>query len=289
MADPEKEVVEEKTETQVSDELFTEGFEAAISEASAGSETTTEKKVEEKPPEEKKEEKVVEPKPDEITKRVETLEKSLEDTKKWGTERATEAANLKKEIEALKAKTPEPEPEPSDEIKQLYEDYPEFKKAVEFEVKRLVKQGGGTGGPAPEIQNKVIGEMINGLSQISFAQGIMFGVEDGPEDNRKWVDGHPDGIKIIRSKEFKDWIEKEKIDTTTEEFNNPLKAIEVISKFKEAKVKGALNAHDKETALEKKEKREAAGATVSTTKGGRTGGGVDKDDYDGAFAEAVRS
>lgn len=273
----------EKTEIQMDEDLFTEGFEAAITEVSAGSETTSEKKEELAEAKKVEEEKKVEeqPKPDEKEERIKTLEKALEDTKSWGTKSAQELADLKREIAELKAKTPEPEPEPPEEVKKFYEDYPEMKKAVEWEAKRLFKGNQ----PAAEIAPQIIGQLVNNIGLMTFQDAVRNGFE--PEAG-KWMEGHADGIRIMRSKEFNEWLTKEKIDVSTPEFNQPSKAIEVISRFKEAKVKGALSEKDRSEAKEKEEKRDAAGAIISSTKGGGGGSKIDNADYDGAFEEAAK-
>ncbi len=266
----------EKTETQVGEELFNEAFDEAGKEASAGSEITPEvqpKKEEVKPLEEKKEGAPI-PTPEE---RIASLEQQLTDTKGWGTKNATEVAELKREIVELKKsaeKSPEEEPVPED-LKSFYDDYPEFKKAVEWEAKRLTKGLVTSQTVTPEIQG-VIG-------QISFDQAVMFGYagEEG------WVEGHPDSARIVHSKEFTDWAGKEKIDPNT--VKDPKEAIKIISRFKEAKVKGAFSEHDKEKAKEKKEREEAAAANISSTKGGGGGKGKsDPNDYDGAWDEAAK-
>lgn len=285
---------EETTETQIAEDLHDEAFDEAVKEfdsegTPAGSETIPK---EEKPPEEpaKKEEEVKvgqETPPETLappveTEEVKSLKQQLEDTKRWGTDNATKVADLTKKLETLGKKPPaEPpkEEEIPDDIKALYEDYPELRKAVEFEAKRLIKMlPASTPGVTPEAiepLQKTVGQMV-------FEQSIVMGFAD---KDGNFIEGHPDALRVAASKEFKEWVKSDP-DADT---GDPIRAIKLIGRFKESKVKEATKQHDKNLEKEAEERKQAASASISSTKGGRTGGGgVNKDDFDGAWDEAAR-
>ena len=273
------EEVIEKTEIKMDEELFDEAFEEAGKEgAPTGSEITPKEGapagLEITPKEQSKEE--PKPPPDEKEEKIQSLEKQLHDTKGWGTKSAQKVAELERQIEELKKVPPKTiEEEIPEDIKSFYEDYPEFRKAVEFENKRIMK------GMVPQ-QNESL-EINKVVGQINFDQTVMFGFQDEKEG---WIEGHADAPKIVHSSEFKDWIGKEKIDSNG--ISDPKEAIETLSRFKEAKLKGALSEHDKSKHKEIVERQKVAGASVGSTKGGiGSKQKIDKDDYDGGWDEAV--
>ncbi len=276
-----KEEVVETTELQVSEDLFDESFKEASEGTPAKSETTPETKPEEKPPEKidepkKEEEAKLTPDPDE----VKSLKKQLEDTKRWGTESATKVAELTKRLETAEKKSPEKvvEEEIPADIKAFYEDYPEFKKAVDFEVDRRTK-GMTPGTPKEDVLAPVMAE----IGQLRFERAVVNGVVD---KDGNFIDGHPDAMRIVLTKEFKSWAEKEKVT----EISDPIEAIKAISRFKETKVREATREHDKKVGKEAEERKQAASASISSTKGGSRGSGsVDKQDYDAGWDEAVKS
>jgi len=274
-----KEEVTETTELQMDSNLFDEAFDEAAKEAPASPGITSEeeKKEEVKPPE---------PKPDEKEEKIKSLEKQLNDTKAWGTQGAQKVAQLEAELTTLKKvaeKPPEEEPVPED-IKSFYEDYPEFKKAVAFESKRLIK-GMGLDAPKAQIPPETFAPLQSVIGQMGFDRAVMFGFNDETEG---WIEGHPDGPRIVQSKEFEDWTTKEKIEV--EKITDPKEAIKIISRFKEIKVKGVLSIHEKETKKEKEERIETAGASIASTKGGPKGkGSINKEDYDGGWDEATQA
>ena len=280
-----KEEVVETTELQVSEDLFDESFKEASEGTPATSETTPEKKAEEKPQEkteelkkeeEKKEEVKSSPDPDE----VKSLKKQLEDTKRWGTESATKVAELTKRLEVAEKKPvekPAEEEIPAD-IKAFYEDYPEFKKAVDFEVSQRLK-GMTPGTPKEDVLAPVQAE----IAQLRFERAVVNG---GVDKDGNFIDGHPDAMKIVLTKDFKAWAEKEKVT----EISDPIEAIKAICRFKETKVKEATREHDKKVGKEAEERKQAASASISSTKGGSRGSGsADKQDYDAGWDEAVKS
>ncbi len=279
-----EEKTEHVTEAQVAEDLHDEAFEEAAKEGAPASSETTPKK-EEKPAEEKKPDeeakvdtskKKPEEKPVE-TDEVKTLKTQLEETKRWGTGNAEKVAELTRRLETAEKK-PEAtqEEEVPEEIKTFYEDYPEFKKAVEFEAKRLMK---GVGGVSPEVI-KPIQETVG---QMIFDQALILGIAD---DKGEFIEGHPDALRIAASKEFKEWAKTDPDASTSD----PIRAIKLIGRFKESKVKEAAGEHDKHLREDAEERKRAAGAAIHSTKGGSRGGGkVDKQDYDSAFDEAAAS
>jgi len=274
-----KEEVVETTELQVSEDLFDESFKEASEGTPAKSETTPEKKTEEKPPEKIEEAKKEEEKPTSEPDEVKSLKKQLEDTKRWGTESATKVAELTRRLEAAEKKTPEKvvEEEIPADIKAFYEDYPEFKKAVDFEVSQRLK-GMAPGTPKEDVLAPIQAE----IGQLRFERAVVNGVVD---KDGSFVDGHPDAMKIVLTKEFKTWADKEKAT----EISDPIEAIKAISRFKETKVKEATKEHDKKAEKEAEERKKAAAASISSTKGGSRGGGTpDKQDYDSAFDEEAK-
>ncbi len=282
----EEEKAEHATETQVAEDLHDEAFEEAAKEgASASSETTPE----ETPAEEKKsdgkekkaetsEKKTVE-KPVESDE-VKTLKQQLEETKRWGTGNAEKVAELTRRLETAEKK-PEAtvEEEVPEDVKTFYDDYPEFKKAVDFETDRKIKALGLTG----SVTSATIEEVKSMAGQIAFNQVLISGLED---DKGEFIEGHQDGLKVARSKEFKEWAKTD----PDRETSDPIRAIKLISRFKESKVKQAVKEHDENLEKEADERKKAASAAIHSTKGGsRSSGKAGKDDFDSAFDEAAAS
>lgn len=173
----------------------------------------------------------------------EILRKRLADTQKWGHDLSSQLAELQKKIDAIEAKEKEAARAKADEIpenvKTFYDDFPGFADAVQFEAQKLLRNTLG------DVDVKQLGESLRQAEgQRNFERLVVHGLYD---EGGTFVDGHSDAYRVMASPEFKVWADdREKASPGFLDVNDPVKAIGVISQFKEHAAAAGARKHDEE-------------------------------------------
>jgi hypothetical protein len=218
----------------------------------------------------------------------EILKKRLQDTQKWGHEVSQELAKLKKELEdfkttvAAEAKKKEIEIVPEN-VKTFYEDYPDFADAVQYEAKKLLSNTLG------DVDIKQVSGMVQQAeAQREFERRVMYGSVDG-EGNL--IDGHPDAYRVMISPDFKAWVDDQaKTNPNLLDVDDPVKAIGIISRFKEHVAQTAAKKHDEQNRNAATKVREFLSGAVPMGTSGTTGGksrSMDDEDPEKIFNKAA--
>jgi hypothetical protein len=255
----EEQVQSDKPEEVDADQVFSEAIGEAP-EVDGKDQGTPEEKPAVKPEEEKEE---APPKDED----QETLKKRLADTQKWGHELSGEVAALKKKIEEIESAKRETERAKADEIpenvKSFYEDFPGFSDAVQYEARKLLRNTLG------DVDLKQIQDSLQrSEGQRQFERLVVHGVYD---DSGKYVDGHADAYRVMASPEFRSWAdEREKVSPGFLDVAEPLKAIEVISQFKEHMAEAGARRRDEDLKSDAARVKEFASGGVP--QGNRAGG-----------------
>ena len=198
----------------------------------------------------------------------ETLKKRLADTQKWGHELSGEVAALKKKIEEIEATSKAAEKAKADEIpenvKSFYDDFPGFADAVQYEAQKLLRNTLG------DVDVKSLHESFRQQEgQRAFERQVVGGFYDS---SGQFVEGHPDAYRVMASPEFKSWAdEREKAMPGFLGESDPLKAIQIISQFKEHSAKEAASKHDAALADKASQVKEFASGGVPQGNRGATG------------------
>lgn len=226
------------------------------------------------------------------------LKKMIADNQAWATRVAQENARLRAELETAKTGKPAggkeaegtpnaPAPEGEDlpeDVKEYLQDYPEAQKAIDLFVDRKVKAL--LGGLDVKEMGTAVMRLHHDLAQVNFENVVLGGYVD-PEKG-DFVDGHPDARKILRSKEYGDFVaDRRKQDQTYGITNDPRQAIKILTDFKESRLREATGRKDEANKEKSKKVIELAQGALSPGMG-RTGGGARKaEDFDSAFDEAA--
>ena len=120
-------------------------------------------------------------------------------------------------VQPAREPTEESEPELPEDVKELFEDYPEYRKAIEFEAEKLFKKK--LGGVDPQDLEHQLG-----------LERFVREVTTGTYENGVFIEGHPDAQKVTNSQEYWDWWKSkgyQPCDSKT--------AIQRISEFKRRK------------------------------------------------------
>ena len=191
----------------------------------------------------------------------EALEKALIDTKTWATRLSDRVKALEKPVSATKTddKTPEADKIP-DEVKGFYADYPEAKNAILYEAGQLVKKQFGDLDPA-EVQKAVAG-LQDTVSQNNFERAVVVGVVS---QTGEWIPGHPDAYQVMAGAPYRTWFENErKINPTLDDINDPVRAIDLLTRFKKETARAAASDHDRKQGSQAKDLKAIAGAVPET-------------------------
>lgn len=191
---------------------------------------------------------------------------------------------LKEEVKTLREKPKEEKPaEESEEdaipedLQEYYKEFPEARRAAQFEAERLIKKMGV--GKSDET--------AQAIGQMRFEQTVINGFMD---EDGSWVDGHPDAMKILTGpawKKFDDWAKTEKIDPMT--VTDPREAIKVIGKYKTSLAAAAAADKKGEQTEEAKRLTEQAGGSLKGGTRDKPAGGkaAQSEDPDAIFEEAL--
>ena len=268
----EEKIQSEQTDEVDADRVFAEAIGEAPEVDGKDQGTPEEKPAvtpEEKPAETPKEE--APPKEED----PETLKKRLADTQRWGHDLSQTVADLTKRLEGIESAKKEAEKAKADEIpenvKSFYDDFPGFSDAVQYEAQKLLRNTLG------DVDLKALSESVRQQEgQRSFERLVVHGLYD---DSGKYVDGHADAYRVMASPEFKTWAdEREKASPGFLEESNPIKAIEVISQFKEHSAKTAAQKHDAAMTSQAEQVKEFASGGLPQGNRGATGKTENSDD-----------
>lgn len=247
------------------DQVFNEAIGEAAPVVDDGNQGTPEVKPVEAPAGEKPEASET-PKEDD---NPEILRKRLADTQKWGHEVSQEVAALKKKIEEMESESSAAAKAKADEVpenvKAFYDDFPGFADAVQFEAQKLLRNTLG------DVDIKAINETVRQAeAQRAFEQSVVYGVYDPAG---KFVEGHSDAYRVMAAPDFKVWAEEQsKVSPEFLNVTDPVKAIEIISRFKEHVARDGAKKHDEALKGEAERVRQFASGGIPQGTGG-TGSG----------------
>lgn len=202
-------------------------------------------------------EKIEEPKEEDDP---EKLRQRLSDTQRWGHEQSERVKQLEAENATLKEqRSADKKEEIPEELKRFYEDYPEFRKAVELESKRIFNERFGD----TDINQlrSLPQEVQRASAQAAFDVAVLGGYQ---MDDGAWMDGHPDALRIIADPKFKEWATGKKVDSG--KVTDPRDAIRIIGEYKSDMAKASVAAHDVKNTKADQMKQLASGAPPKGSK-----------------------
>jgi hypothetical protein len=163
-----------------------------------------------------------------------------------------------------------------DDIKMLYEDFPAFQKAAQWEAQRMLDQK-----LSEKFGDVNFGELVAEMNLERFKNDVVNGFYD---ETGAFVEGVPDAVKITNDPEYWKWFESKGYQPGDQKV-----AVKVLNQYK-AELAAKASAQKQEQNRAKGQKlHDAYSETISS--GNRGGAGVSgspkADDFEGAFEEAV--
>jgi hypothetical protein len=207
---------------------------------------------------------------------IESLEKALKDTQRWGHEQSQALADMRKELEGLRNKAAtekEQEDEIPEDLKGIYEDFPELPKAIEREIERRRK------GEPQQVPDYL-------RPENEFQEAVLFGYEtpDG-----QWVPGNPQAKRVFNTQGFQGFLQNElKSRPELAQSNDPRDMIDLVNRYTTGKPAGDDQA--KQQAAKQQSAKDAFrdGITPGTAPTSVTGESSESEnDLDRIFNEAV--
>ena len=205
---------------------------------------------------------------------LETLEKSLADTKAWGHGLATDLAAAKARIAELEKQPVKPAEKPAETpvedlpqaVQDYLKDYPEAKAALDALLPKAVAEA--LGGLKPDEITADLARMRGQLNQATFERSVVAGYtgSDGA-----FVPGHSDAYQVMATPAFKTFMDgKLKTTPAAAQISEPADAIELLNEFKASQAQAAAAGHDAAVSDAGIDAKAMAASTVASGTG--TGG-----------------